>query len=123
MGTWGSGNFESDAAWDYLASFLDRIVSEVAEVMDGDPVELEPDEYWGVAVPCQLELLTVLVRAGHTYDSLLSPDTVKAWKEKFLTVWEDTIDDLEPTPDYKEERRAVLIRTFDELADAVAPVA
>ncbi|MDX3612490.1 DUF4259 domain-containing protein, partial [Streptomyces europaeiscabiei] len=28
--------------------------------MAGDPVELEPDEYWGVAVPANLELLSLL---------------------------------------------------------------
>ncbi|MFI8434235.1 DUF4259 domain-containing protein [Streptomyces sp. NPDC079020] len=120
MGTWGSGNFESDTAMDYLSSFIDRLVAEVAEVMDGDPVEIEPDEYWGVAVPCQLELLTVLTRAGHTSDTLLRPEQVEKWKKQFIPVWERTIDDLGPSRDYKEERRAVLVRTFDQLAEAAA---
>lgn len=120
MGTWGSGNFESDTARDYLSSFMDRLVTEVAEVMDGDPVEIEPDEYWGVALPCQLELLTVLVRAGHTSDTPLRPEAVERWKARFMAVWEDTIDGLEPAPGHKEERRAVLIRTFDELTEAAA---
>ncbi|MCX4963378.1 DUF4259 domain-containing protein [Streptomyces sp. NBC_00654] len=120
MGTWGSGNFESDTARDYVSSFIDRLVAEVAEAMDGDPVEIEADEYWGVAVPCQLELLTVLTRAGHTSDTLLRPELVEKWKKHFIAVWERTIDDLEPSQDYKEERRAVLVRTFDQLAEAAA---
>ncbi|MEE1740033.1 DUF4259 domain-containing protein [Streptomyces sp. BE147] len=120
MGTWGSGNFESDTARDYLSSFIDRLVAEVAEAMDGDPVEIEADEYWGVAVPCQLELLTVLTRAGHTSDTPLRPELVEKWKKHFIAVWERTIDDLEPSQDYKEERRAVLIGTFDQLAEAAA---
>ncbi|WP_062207086.1 DUF4259 domain-containing protein [Streptomyces sp. NBRC 109706] len=120
MGTWGSGNFESDTARDYLSSFMDRLVAEVAEVMDGDPVAIEPDEYWGVAIPCQLELLQVLTRAGHSSDTPLRPEVVERWKEHFMAVWERTIDDLGPAPGYKEQRRAVLIRTFDQLADAAA---
>lgn len=120
MGTWGSGNFESDTARDYLSSFMDQLVAEVAEVMDGDPVAVEPDEYWGVAVPCQLELLHVLIRAGHTSDTPLRPELVEKWKTHFMAVWERTIDELEPSRGYKEERRAVLVRTFDQLAGAAA---
>ncbi|CAL9576185.1 hypothetical protein SUDANB171_04918 [Streptomyces sp. enrichment culture] len=120
MGTWGSGNFESDTARDYLSSFMDQLVAEVAEVMDGDPVAIEPDEYWGVAVPCQLELLHVLIRAGHASDTPLRPEVVEKWKTHFMAVWERTIDGLEPSREYKDERRAVLVRTFDRLAGAAA---
>ncbi|MDB1086702.1 DUF4259 domain-containing protein [Streptomyces sp. ACA25] len=120
MGTWGSGNFESDTARDYLSSFVDRLVAEVAEAMDGDPVAIEPDEYEGVAVPCRLELLHVLTRAGHTSDTPLRPELVEQWKKHFMAVWERTIDGLEPAQGFKEQRRAVLIRTFDQLAEATA---
>ncbi|MEU9953225.1 amino acid adenylation domain-containing protein, partial [Streptomyces sp. NPDC047939] len=40
---------------------------EVTEAMAGDPVELEPDEYWGVTVPCNLELLLAVLKAGAAY--------------------------------------------------------
>ncbi|MEV8097707.1 DUF4259 domain-containing protein [Kitasatospora sp. NPDC085879] len=120
MGTWGSGNFESDTALDHLSTFVDRLVAEVAEAMASDPVEIEPDEYWGVAVPCNLELLHVLARAGHVSASL-QPQVIAEWKRTFMAVWERTIDDLEPSPAYKEGRRDVLTRTFDQLAAAAAP--
>ncbi|MBT2410772.1 DUF4259 domain-containing protein [Streptomyces sp. ISL-12] len=115
MGTWGSGNFESDTALDHLSLVIDRLVSDVTGAMTGDPVAIEPDEYWGVAVPCNLELLHTLAEAGHT-TGLPAPEVIAAWKQTFLTVWERTIDDLGPSPAYKEERRAVLNRTFDQLA-------
>ncbi|GIF80288.1 DUF4259 domain-containing protein [Catellatospora bangladeshensis] len=120
MGTWGSGNFESDTALDHLSIVVDRLVAEVAEAMADDPVTIEPDEYWGVAVPCNLELLHVLVQAGYASGSLPEAGVVEAWKETFMAVWERTIDDLEPSPAFKQERRAVLNRTFDRLADAAA---
>ncbi|MFJ9555375.1 DUF4259 domain-containing protein [Nocardiopsis sp. NPDC101807] len=120
MGTWGSGNFESDTAREHLSAVVDRLVAEVSEAMAGDPVAIEPDEYWGVTVPCNLELLYVLALAGHTSDRPLRPETVEGWKRDFMAVWERTIDGLEPSPGFKEERRAVLVRTFDRLAGVAA---
>ncbi|WP_406110641.1 DUF4259 domain-containing protein [Kitasatospora purpeofusca] len=116
MGTWGSGNFESDTALDHLSAVVGRLVEEVAEAMDGDPVGIEPDEYWGEAVPCQLELLHVLAQAGHATEGLPKAEVIEGWKETFMAVWERSIDGLEPKPRYKKERREVLIRTFDQLA-------
>ncbi|MGW4233188.1 DUF4259 domain-containing protein [Streptomyces sp. NPDC004980] len=120
MGTWGAGNFDSDTAADHLAALADRLVTEVTEAMAGDPVELEPDEYWGVTVPCNLELLLVLDRQGWVGVSLPSPEVIRTWQKTFLGVWERTIDGLEPKPAYKDERRAVLNKTFEDLAEASA---
>ncbi|MFB7470667.1 DUF4259 domain-containing protein [Kitasatospora sp. NPDC056184] len=120
MGTWGSGNFESDTALDHLSIVIDRLVTEVAQAMAGDPVELEPDEYWGVAVPCNLELLYTLVQSGHSAHHLPEAHVITQWKAAFMAVWERTIDGLEPVPGFKEERRSVLNRTFDQLAEASA---
>ena len=120
MGTWGSGNFDSDTAADHLVVLTDRLIKEVAEAMDGDPVAIEPDEYWGVAVPCNLELLHLIAQQG--YAGALLPDkaTVEAWKTKFLSVWDESIDGLGPSELHKTERRAVLARTFDQLAEAAS---
>ncbi|MFB7907693.1 DUF4259 domain-containing protein [Kitasatospora sp. NPDC056076] len=120
MGTWGSGNFESDTALDHLSSVVDGLVTEIAEALDGDPVEIEPDEYWGVAVPCNLELLHTLAVAGYAFEGLPEAGVVEDWKRTFLAVWERTVDGLEPSPEFKEERRTVLNRTFDQLADVIA---
>lgn len=120
MGTWGSGNFESDTALDHRSVVVDRLVTEVAEAMAGDPVELEPDEYWGVAVPCNLELLHVLAQAGYAGGDLPEAEVIEEWKKTFMAVWERTIDGLEPSPIFTEERRSALNRTFDQLADAAA---
>ncbi|WP_436772353.1 DUF4259 domain-containing protein [Yinghuangia sp. YIM S09857] len=120
MGTWGSGNFDSDTAADHLAEVMDRLITEVAEAMAGDPVGIEPDEYWGVAVPCNLELLELLAAQGHVGTQLPEAAVVAEWKTAFMAVWERTIDGLGPSAEYKDERRAVLAGTFDRLAETCA---
>jgi hypothetical protein len=40
---------------------------------------------------------------------------VEQWKRDYLAVWDEHIDLLEPTPKHKIDRRAVLVKTFDEL--------
>ncbi|MFF1906730.1 DUF4259 domain-containing protein [Kitasatospora sp. NPDC058218] len=116
MGTWGSGNFDSDTAADHLSELTGRLLDEVERAMSGDRVELEPDEYWGVAVPCNLELLHLIASRHYVGAGLPSAATIEGWKADFMAVWERSIDGLEPAPGHKEERRAVLLRTFDGLA-------
>ncbi|MDX3131063.1 DUF4259 domain-containing protein [Streptomyces europaeiscabiei] len=117
MGDWGTGNFENDTAADHLSILTDRLITEVADAMTGDLVEIEPDEYWGVVVPANLELLSLLARQGYVGASLPEAEEVEEWKKTYMAVWEGCIDDLTPSSGYKDERRTVLIRTFDELAE------
>lgn len=133
MGTWGPGNFDDDTAADHLSSVSARLVEEIEAAMAGDPVALEPDEYAGVAVPCNVELLALLAEQKWAV-SLPHRETVLAWKETYLAVWDRTIEGLSPvspkTKDaeaaarwstFKKARREVLVRTFDRLADRCEP--
>jgi hypothetical protein len=115
MGTWGAGNFDSDTAADHLSTIAAKLIGEIEAAMRGDPVEIEADEYWGVAVPCNLELLALFAEQG--WVGALLPDSaeIAAWKAKFLEVWEESIDGLSPSLEWKKARRAVLVRTFDRL--------
>jgi hypothetical protein len=119
VGTWGTDNFDSDTAADHLSGLTARLVREVEDAMAGDPVELEPDEYWGVAVPCNLEILHLLAR--QRWAGVVLPDiaVVQAWKVTYLAVWDANIEELEPTAEHKTHRRAALERTFDQLAEAI----
>ncbi|WP_406096256.1 DUF4259 domain-containing protein [Streptomyces sp. NBC_01013] len=123
MGTWGAGNFDSDTAADHLGDLVHRLVTEVTDAMAGDPVELEPDEYGGVTVPCNLELLLVLDRQGWVGVTLPPAEVIRSWQKTFLGVWEATIDGLAPDRAHKDERRAVLNETFERLAEASAAAA
>src|SRR5690606_37309851 len=112
--TWGPGNFDSDTAADHLGTLTRRLVDEIQAAM-ADPSEIEPDEYWGVAVPCNLELLTLIGRQGYVGAQFPDADTISEWRKTFMDVWERTIDGLEPMPEHKIERREVLHRTFEAL--------
>lgn len=116
MGTWGTGNFDDDTSSDHLSILTDQLIREVADAMAGDPVKLEPDEYWGVAVPCNLELLLLIAEQRYVGTTLPEADTIAGWKQQYLTIWDRAIYALEPGPEFKVQRRAVLVRTFDQLA-------
>jgi hypothetical protein len=116
VGTWGAGNFDSDTAADHLSDVTGRLVSRIGEAMSGDPVALEPDDYDGVVVPCDIELLCLIAEQGYVGSKVPDAAVVEGWRKTFMDVWERTIDELEPKPEYKEGRRAELIRTFDRLA-------
>ncbi|MYW13744.1 DUF4259 domain-containing protein [Streptomyces sp. SID2563] len=120
VGTWGAGNFDSDTAADHLSELVGRLVAEVGEAVGGDPGGIEPDEYDGVAVPCNLELLLLLHSRGWVGVTLPAPEVVRGWRDAYMAVWERTIDGLEPVEGFKDERRAVLVGTFDRLAEAAA---
>ncbi|GIG86786.1 DUF4259 domain-containing protein [Plantactinospora endophytica] len=117
MGNWGFGNFDNDTAADHLSILTDRLLTEVAEAMSGDPVEIEPDEYWGVAVPCNLELLNRLAELPYVGVSLPAPDLAAEWKRHYLAVWDESIGDLVDSADARETRRAVLVETFDRFIE------
>ncbi len=72
MGTWGKGNFDSDTTADHLSILAGRLLDETKAAMAGDPIELEADEYWGVAVPCDVEPLALL--AEQRWAGVMVPD-------------------------------------------------
>lgn len=115
MGTWGPGNFDSDTAADHLSILASKLVTDIATAMSGDLVGLEPDEWDGTTVPCNVELLTLIAKQRWVGVTLPAPDAVAAWSTTFVGVWDASIDDLGPSPTWKHARREVLVRTFAEL--------
>lgn len=65
----GAGNFDDDSAADHLSIVTGKLVEEIETAM-ADPETIEPDEYWGVAVPCNLELLHLIAKRGAAPDAL-----------------------------------------------------
>jgi tetratricopeptide (TPR) repeat protein len=114
MGTWGDGNFDDDTAADHLHTLMGGLVKEVSTAM-AHPGDIEPDEYWGCAVPCNIEILNLIARQRWSDTNIPKAAIVEQWKRDYLAVWDERIDLLEPTPKHKVARRAVLVKTFDEL--------
>ncbi len=114
MGVWGAGNFDNDTAADHVSLITSRLFDEIQEAMD-DPSELEPDEYWGAAVPCNIQLLVLIAKQGFVGCRIPDPETAVTWKRVYMKVWERNIDNLQPHAEHKARRREVLQETFDEL--------
>lgn len=113
MGTWAHGNFDNDTALDWLGDITGQLLDEIAEAMDS-PELLEADELDADLVPCRIELLCAMAEKGMPPQW---PDVqlLAQWKQIFLQAWDASIDELEPSEDYKRERRATLVATFDRM--------
>jgi tetratricopeptide (TPR) repeat protein len=72
-------------------------------------------EYWGCAVPCNIEILNLIARQRWSGTNIPKPAIVEQWKRGYPAVWDEHINLLEPTPKHKIDRQAVLVKTFDEL--------
>jgi hypothetical protein len=74
------------------------------------------DESNGQTIMAAVEVLAVLCEQLHATPP--APSQVAAWRDDYLRAWESYIDALRPKAGYKEERRAVIIKTFDRLLAA-----
>lgn len=119
MGTWGPGNFDDDTVADGLSEITDDLITKIAEVFsdEDDDTELEPDEWGGAMVPAWLELLTDIGSGGRVGATFPPVATIESWRDRYLRVWEEYIDELDPDEDYRAERRQVLDTTFQRAVE------
>jgi hypothetical protein len=131
MGDWGPGNFQDDTSSDHLVLFIKPLVEQI-EATSNDPAAMEPDEYEGIAMICNVEILACLgehlgrhngepppkgVVVGFTVPE---PKVIERWRTQYLAVWDAKIDELAPKPEYKTKRRAIIEKTFDRLSKVAA---
>jgi hypothetical protein len=112
MGTWGADNFASDMALDFINEQVDHYVGVMEEIF-GDEGRFRLDEdAEGMLMP-SVEILILLCEQCH---GVLSEGVdVAGWKARYLAMYDDQIDGLDPALDFKQERRAVIAATFDKL--------
>jgi hypothetical protein len=114
MGVTGPENDDSDRAYDYLAiDVVGPIVGKLRSVLD-DPELAQADDPDCDKIVTAVEVLAVLY--AH-FDWLSPPATrlVERCRDTFLSEWDTSIDELNPAPGHKEERRAVIVGHFDRL--------
>jgi len=116
MGTWGSGNFDSDQALDYLAQVCDPLVEKLVAIVE-NPSLAEADEDGWEECLVAVEILTRL--GGHYISEKLTPSLVATCRDVLLTEWLASIDELDPDPDYRAARPAVIRESFDKLLAVV----
>ena len=112
MGTWGAGIFEKDAALDFINDEIDRHVRAIEEIF-ADDTRFQLDEDAEGELMLRIELLVLLCE----HCSGVLPDKLdfRAWKTRYLTMFDEQIDGLEPADGYKQQRRAVIADSFDRL--------
>jgi hypothetical protein len=108
----GAGNFDSDAASDYVGDLVERLAQEVEQALS-NPSSLEPDEYYGEVLPGIVEIIAALHQLSGT-TAIPPPDVVASWRTRFLAVREKavggTLDDTDP-------RTNAIRRVFDRLQE------
>src|SRR4051812_45344596 len=107
MGTWAEGIFQNDKAADYVYWLIDDLRSKI-EATVKIPARLEPDEDDSQILLCNVDLLRLITDHVHRQvwftwgiRGPMLPDTktILEWKAKYLSVWDASIDQLDPTPD------------------------
>jgi hypothetical protein len=118
MGTLGEDNFANDGARDYLAMLTTQLVATINSI-ESNPSRLELDEDGESMLMPSIEILALLCeRAGAVPPK---PGLVRRWAKKYLNLFDDTVERLNPSPEYKAGRRKVIENTFhwlESLADS-----
>src|SRR5262249_33441094 len=113
MGTWGIGTFDSDRALDFINEEMRRHASAIEHIF-ADSQRFRLDEDAEAELTPRIKILALLITRCHGV-MRQTPDDIAAWKAQYLAMYDDQIDDLEPTEYYKQHRRAVIEASFDEL--------
>lgn len=116
MGTWGEGNFENDSAMDFIDEEIDRHVAAIEAIFADSGRFCLDEDAEGELMP-RVAILTFLCgECGGVFNpaSGKAPD-ISAWKTRYLEMYDDQIDGMEPGGDFKSQRRAVIAATFDRL--------
>lgn len=116
MTAWGQGNFENDAALDFLDQEIARHVAAIEAIFaDSQRFQLDnTGDAEGELMPRVAILALLLEHCGGVLHPAHESD-IGAWKAWYLEMYDDQIDGLDPDGDYKSQRRAVIADTFDRI--------
>jgi Domain of unknown function (DUF4259) len=115
MGTWGTGNLDSDHAAEYLSEVIfEPLETQILSVLE-DTTSAEADEE-GDSTIVAVDALAVLC-AHFDCTTSISKARLHSIRERFLEVWSESMDGLDPVEGHKKERQAKIEKTFDRLLD------
>jgi hypothetical protein len=116
MGRWGVGNFADDGAMDYVGDLVDRLATTVTEILADEERAALDEEGEAVVMPT-VEILALLCEmcGAYPFDGVDAPQSVADWRDRYLQIFDDEIDGLAPREDFKAQRRAVIVQTFERL--------
>jgi hypothetical protein len=119
MGTWGPGNFQNDGAHDWLGMMQRGLEQQIEEILNHRPTS--PGEY-PLADLDELgesRLMPMVAVVALLHESFGGPlpglGAIRRWRELYLAVYDEQIDRLGATLEFKRERRRVIAETFARL--------
>lgn len=114
MGTWGAGTFQNDAALDFINTEIDRHVGAIEKIFSDESRYSLDQDAEGELMP-RIEILLAL--CDHCHGVLHEDMDIAAWKARYLAMYDEQIDGMEPGDDLKQQRRTVIVDTFDRLIE------
>jgi hypothetical protein len=115
MGTWGTGNLDSDQAAEYLSEVIfEPLETQILSVLE-DTASAEADEE-GDSTIVAVDALAALC-AHFDCTTSISKATLQSIRERFLEIWSESMDGLDPVEGRKEARQAEIEKTFDRLLE------
>jgi len=118
MGAWGVGVFDNDNALDYLLHVKRDLIERITECL-GRPIrvwtleELSIIECGDSVLLPSIEILCLICETYHTRCFNLPVEVVDEWQQRFLSAYDEVIDEYRPKQDYKIKRREVIVATFE----------
>lgn len=113
VGTWAEGNFSNDGSLDYVGDLINQLTNTVIGCFNDENADL--DELGESQLMPSVAIIGILSeRCGAAPPK---PKVIEAWRSKYLAIYDDQIDRLDPKPDYKVKRRKVIDDTFMELIE------
>lgn len=112
MGTWDEGNFSNDGALDYLATLIQKLVTRIENLLASD-YGADLDECGESELMPSVEIISLLCE--HCDAVPPRESVVKGWRQRYLNIYDEQIDALDPDPEFKVKRRQVIDATFRKL--------
>lgn len=112
MNIWGTGIFENDEAADYLDGLVDGLISEADEIVRNSKRAALDQEGETAFMPLAGIILTL---CDHLGAAPPEPKTAAEWKDRYLQIFDEQIDEYVPDEDFQTARRAEVEETLSEL--------
>ena len=111
MGTWSAGNFDNDGALDYAGGLVSSFAARIEAILSDEVMSRLDEDGERILMP-SAELISVLCeRSGCAPPQ---PAAIASWQERYLAIFDVQIEGL-AGEGYAQERRAVIVQTFETL--------
>jgi hypothetical protein len=111
MGTWNAGNFDNDSALDYVGDLIDQLTNTINSCFEDDNADLDEGGE-GELMP---SVFIIDLLSQHCGAAPPKPDVIESWCDRYVKIYDEQIDGLEPDPEFKVNRRKVVADTFSSL--------